>query len=206
MIINFQFCNLQTFSNGQHPSDPNAVVMDDSDWSCCMDALTEGNRPVAVRMASDGGRRLLEFLHSRYIFIKAAGGVVQSPDGRLLLMTRNGRADLPKGKVEAGESLQQAALRETEEETGLSHLTLGSLLLKTYHIYNLYGGWHFKQTSWFAMNATCDEPLVPQMEEGISEVAWVDRDRWHAALRDSYATMRLISKQVLDSDKSNAPC
>lgn len=199
MIINFQFWSLQILNAGQSPLYDDAVVMDDSDWKRCFDTLVEGGRHVAVMTTAGGSRKLLKYLHEHYIFVKAAGGVVHSPEGRLLLMTRNDRADLPKGKVEPKETLLQAALRETEEETGLKHLTAGPLLLKTYHIYNLYGGWHFKQTSWFCMKAQGDELLVPQTEEGITQVEWVDVKTWRASLKDSYATMRLMANQIFDT-------
>ena len=101
----------------------------------------------------------------------------------------------PKGKVEPGETLAAAALRETEEETGLNRLRLGRLWLKTYHIYDLYGGWHFKQTSWFEMWQTESQMLVPQKEEGITSVEWVSSTEWRRRLEGSYATMRVITRK-----------
>ena len=53
--------------------------------------------------------------------IEAAGGVVARADGRVAVVHRPRYDDwtLPKGKLDAGESFEQAALREVEEETGL---------------------------------------------------------------------------------------
>ena len=53
--------------------------------------------------------------------IDAAGGVVARDDGRVAVVHRPRYDDwtLPKGKLDAGESFEQAALREVEEETGL---------------------------------------------------------------------------------------
>jgi 8-oxo-dGTP diphosphatase len=52
--------------------------------------------------------------------VEAAGGVVER-DGLIAVVHRPRYDDwsLPKGKLEAGESFEQAALREVEEETGL---------------------------------------------------------------------------------------
>lgn len=58
----------------------------------------------------------------------AGGVVVRLKEKRILLAfaTQKGRPGLilPKGRVEAGESLEQAAIREVEEETGLHRLKL----------------------------------------------------------------------------------
>lgn len=144
--------------------------------------------------------RLLHRLKGRMRWVRAAGCVVSDPEGNLLLIRRNGRWDLPKGKVEAGETLCQAALRETLEETGIPvHLADPRLApLKTYHIYNLYGGWHLKQTSWFAARCAGVKPLgQAQQEEGITGVVWVSPDEWRRRLRRSYGTMRILSRSRL---------
>ena len=141
-------------------------------------------------------RLVIHLLKRMFIYIKAAGGIVEEPDGKLLLITRNNRYDLPKGKVEPNETLRQAAIREVCEETGLSNVTPGNLILKTYHIYNLYGGWHLKQTSWFKMTTDAPYPIVGQTEEGIESGEWCQHDEWANKLQQSYGTMRTIVKHM----------
>ena len=53
--------------------------------------------------------------------VQAAGGAVLADDGRVVLVHRPRYDDwtLPKGKLDGGESFEDAALREVEEETGL---------------------------------------------------------------------------------------
>ena len=145
---------------------------------------------------------LLRRLKRRMRWVRAAGGIVTAPDGTMLLIQRNGRWDLPKGKVEPGETLLQAALREVEEETGIKTFPLSTFHfpLKTYHIFNLYGGWHLKQTSWFPMTAE-KQTGTPQQEEGITAIEWVDPDEWHRRLSSSYGTLRTLSQQWKRSHK-----
>lgn len=141
---------------------------------------------------------LLRHMKRRMKWVRAAGGIVTAPDGTMLLIQRNGRWDLPKGKVEAGETLLQAALREVQEETGIKTQPLSHSAtqpLKTYHIFNLYGGWHLKQTSWFPMSAE-KQPVTPQQEEGITDVVWVAPDEWYRRLSSSYGTLKTIEKQI----------
>ena len=163
---------------------------------------------------------LLRLLKRRMRWVRAAGGIVTAPDGTMLLIRRNGRWDLPKGKVEPEETLLQAALREVEEETGIKCVSalsrecvsadaqntntitqLRNYAIKTYHIFNLYGGWHLKQTSWFPMTVAVDRvdgtPAgTPQQEEGITAVVWVSPNEWHQRLSSSYGTLRTLEKQI----------
>ncbi len=138
---------------------------------------------------------MLRILKRRMRYVRAAGGIVTAPDGSMLLIQRNGRWDLAKGKVEPGETLLQAALREVEEETGIVPAAAGTIPVKTYHIFNLYGGWHLKQTSWFPMSAE-KQPVVPQQEEGITAGEWVTPNEWHRRLQFSYGTLRTLEKQI----------
>lgn len=144
---------------------------------------------------------LLLRIKNRMRWVRAAGGVVTDAAGNMLLIHRNQRWDLPKGKVETGETLLQAALREVSEECGFAldepratATNSGpSLIAKTYHIFNLYGGWHLKQTSWYNMRVDSIKPSGhPQQEEGITAVEWVSPDQWRRRLSESYGTMRTL--------------
>ena len=104
----------------------------------------------------------------------AAGGVVLVDD-KIVAINRNGIPDLPKGHIERGESPDTAALREVEEETGLSNLQIIKPLTPTWHCYLLDGRWTLKKTSWFLMRSLDNNPSFrPQTEEGISNVFFTD--------------------------------
>lgn len=138
---------------------------------------------------------LLRLLKRRMRWVRAAGCIVEDErTGRYLLIRRNDRWDLPKGKVEQGETLFEAAVRESREETGLDvFASPAQVPLKTYHIYNLYGGWHLKQTSWFKGYCGLSTEGKPQLEEGITKVAWVTPEEWRQRLSHSYGTMKTIA-------------
>ncbi|KPH15233.1 NUDIX hydrolase [Chryseobacterium sp. ERMR1:04] len=105
--------------------------------------------------------------------IEAAGGLVNKENGDMLFIKRLGKWDLPKGKMEKGESREESAVREIEEETGLTDLELLKFINTTYHIYiERNGDKILKCTHWFEMNFFGEDTSKPQIEEGITEVAW----------------------------------
>lgn len=197
ITVNYQYWSMQSISDGETASIADYIETDDSNIRNAFSTMVERESNVVVRCGNGFGRRLLQYVKENYIFVKAAGGIVYDRNGRMLIMTRNERSDLPKGKVEKGETLAEAALRETAEETGIDNVELGRLIVKTYHIYDLYGGWHFKQTSWFEMKGDSGQDLVPQTEEGITDVSWVTPDEWKRRLDNSYATMRILSDKTV---------
>ncbi|MGY6561311.1 MAG: NUDIX hydrolase [Luteibaculaceae bacterium] len=106
--------------------------------------------------------------------IIAAGGLVKNTDSNFLLIERLGFWDLPKGKAEKGETFEETALREVEEECGLTNLAIFSPLGITWHTYKLKDEWILKKSVWFYMFYTGNELLKPQTEEGITQCIWAN--------------------------------
>ena len=104
----------------------------------------------------------------------AEGGIVENASGKILLMKRLGKWDLPKGKLDKGETIEECALREIEEETGAAGLTVKSSFAETYHTYYRNEKWIIKHTHWYIVKCKDDSKLSPQEEEDIEQVAWVD--------------------------------
>ena len=105
------------------------------------------------------------------------------------MIFRNGKWDLPKGKLEQQENLEECAIREVQEECGIHHLEIISKLNDTYHTYDLHGQNVLKQTFWYKMFSNTEEKLKPQIKEGITEVEWVKQDEIKARLKNSYANL-----------------
>ena len=118
-----------------------------------------------------------DFTHM-FKVIEAAGGVVYNKNKEILFIKRLGKWDLPKGTIEKGESLEQAALREVEEETNLSELILEEFINHTFHLYTERNGERvLKTTYWFRMTYLGEKPAKPQIEEGITDVSWKNNEQ-----------------------------
>ena len=115
---------------------------------------------------------------------------------QLLLIKRLGKWDLPKGKIEKGEDTRLAALREVHEECGVNFIGIRNKNCTTFHMYILKGQWVIKVTHWFDMIAWGDSPLVPQLEEDITEVRWVDKSFIEAEDFNTYDTLKDIFKEL----------
>ena len=81
-----------------------------------------------------------------YSLIEAAGGVVYNNDNKYLMIFRNGKWDLPKGQLDQNESIKECAIREVEEECGISGLNILNALQDTYHTYEIKGRKILKRT------------------------------------------------------------
>ena len=176
------------------PTPHNFIETDDNSLEDCFNMLKEGHDVIV--WTSHGIRNLYRHLVSNYIYVKAAGGLVMTDDESMLTIYRDGRWDLPKGMVEPKESTAHAAIREVQEETGIQRIALEHLILKTYHIYDKYGGWHMKQTSWFKMKSSAKEEPCPQLEEGITKAVWLPKNECLNLLDHSFASLRLVSQKL----------
>lgn len=126
---------------------------------------------------------------SKHILIEAAGGVVFNNKKQILMIFRNGNWDLPKGKLEANENIQECAIREVEEECGVFNLRIVSSLQNTYHTYQENGKSILKKTYWFIMTTSFNNKLTPQINEGITKVEWVNKQCIAKKLKKSYANI-----------------
>ena len=122
----------------------------------------------------------------------AGGGKVINDKGEVLFIYRNDKWDLPKGKAEHKETIEETALREVEEETGVSGLSITKPIDITYHIFKRNGKHKIKITYWFEMKTSYKGSLSPQENEGITKVAWLNEEESIKALENSYANIKIL--------------
>lgn len=126
--------------------------------------------------------------------IEAAGGLVFNKRKESLWIYRNERWDLPKGKIEKGESKEVAALREVKEECGVTKLSIVCQIGNTYHIYTFNDKIILKITYWYKMRSEFDEKLTPQLEENITKAEWIPNVKINEILKNTYGNIKLICK------------
>lgn len=142
-----------------------------------------------------------DFTHMMKV-VEAAGGIVHNKKGEILFIHRLSRWDLPKGKIEKGESLENAALREVEEECNISELIIEKFMNSTFHIYREKPDTRvLKTTYWFKMQYVGDKQPAPQTEEGITEVAWKNQEQIVSdVLPTTFKNIQLILNELWESE------
>ncbi len=141
----------------------------------------------------------------KFNLVQAGGGLVNNGEQAWLFMFRRGKWDLPKGKLDAGETREKCAIREVVEETGLRAVHLDSTLLITYHTYDENGKHILKETHWYRMSVPGGYAAVPvpderiarfQADEAITEVIWADKDRIAALTKNTFPSIIDVLKEA----------
>lgn len=127
-----------------------------------------------------------------FTLITAAGGIVENVKGEFLMIFRRGKWDLPKGKAEPGENMQETALREIREETGLHDIRIVGKLTQTYHVYHIGTEKVLKETCWYHLKHEAEETFTPEREEDIEEVRWVTKSDLPVYLANTYPNIPLV--------------
>jgi len=140
-------------------------------------------------------KKLIETFEANYELRLAAGGWVWNKKNELLMIYRDGHWDIPKGHLDKGETLENCAIREVEEETGVSKLEIGSKIGISRHIYEYKGRMVLKVTHWYKMKTTTESKLIPQTEEGIEKVQWVNKSEVEDYLRLSWDSLYEFYKE-----------
>lgn len=154
---------------------------------------------ISLLVRAKKPKKVFKLLKKKYKFIPAAGGLVINHEGKLLLIKRNGKWDLPKGKIEKGEKKRTAAIREVEEECGISSLSIINKIKKTYHTYHAYGKNVFKTTHWYLMQYHGNEKLKPQINENITQAVWKDKNEVKKCLNNMYSSLLEVVDIYLQS-------
>ena len=128
---------------------------------------------------------------------------MQNDDGDILLIFRRGIWDMPKGKLDKGETIEQCAVREVGEETGLQNIELGAFIFTTYHEY--FDKWTkrdlLKETHWYAMRVYGSTTLIPQTEEDIEEIRWVKKQELDHYLSNMHKNIIQVIEKYLSASR-----
>ena len=151
--------------------------------------LLKKNKYKSVRLVGSNEDELLESFLKLLPNVIAGGGKVFNSKGHILFIYRNGKWDLPKGKAEANETIDQTALREVEEETGIRDLSICKPLEITYHIFKRNNKILLKKTYWFEMYSSYEGDFKPQEKEGITKVKWIDPKKLKKVKKNIYANI-----------------
>lgn len=145
-----------------------------------------------VRLIGKKEHKLLKQFLKLLPNVVAGGGKVYNDKGAVLFIYRNGKWDLPKGKTEGNETIEETAIREVSEETGVNGLRITKSLPTTYHIFKRNGRYKIKVTYWFEMKTSFKGKLWPQENEGITKVQWLDKKEIKDAMKNSYANIKQL--------------
>lgn len=179
-------------------SDPNAVIFspgNDAGISTFARMFEVTDSLSKIYIPTLDTDKAYKQLCSEFKEVNAAGGLVRNRRSDCLLISRNGKWDLPKGHQEAGEDIKVTALREVQEETGVRELELGDLICITDHCYLRDGLWHLKHTWWYDMLYTAPVDLIPQREEDISKAAWVAKSSLPPFLKNTYPSILEVFRE-----------
>ncbi len=143
----------------------------------------------AIHLIGSDLDRMLKIFLKFLPNVIAGGGKVLNPSGQILFIFRNGKWDLPKGKAETRETIDQTALREVEEETGIKGLQITKPLEITYHIFKRNNKYQIKKTYWFEMFSDYTGDLKPQLSEGITKVKWIGPNKLKKVKKNIYANI-----------------
>ena len=138
-----------------------------------------------------GENAVASALKETFKMAPAAGGVVIT-NGKIASITRHDIPDLPKGHIEKGESSEQAALREVEEETGIGKLHIIKELPSTWHCYLEHEEWRLKHTYWYLMESEEAVQPKPQTEEGITEIKLIGNEEIEDFLKNTFRSISEI--------------
>lgn len=163
-----------------------------------LDMFEKGGRIKLCVLHFPDYERLLADFKSVYRVVSAGGGLVLNERNEILFIHRRGSWDLPKGKLDKGETNQEAAIREVEEETGVKGLKIIRKMIVTRHTYKDKKRQRcIKKSHWYLMSCP-DQKLTPQAEEGIKNAKWMTIEEFNRKERKVYRSIRDVLQSYID--------
>lgn len=140
---------------------------------------------------------LNKLLEKKFRIVEAGGGLVVNEKEEILFIFRKGRWDLPKGKLEKREKIKHGAIREVEEECGITEPKIREDLITTFHKFRNKGSDCIKKTYWYIMDYDKNEELIPQKEEGITKVKWIHPDKLEKVFKNTFPSIKDVLEAYL---------
>lgn len=157
------------------------------------------DKKKAVLIVGKNKEQLQAYFFKQFTNIEAAGGIVQNENKDLLFIYRRNKWDLPKGKMEIGETAEVCAEREIEEETGVKKLLLKHKIGETYHIYEERGKTILKISHWFYFITSGNQKVIPQTAEDITEVKWIQTRNIKEPMANTHQNIKDILTVFFDT-------
>jgi len=173
---------------------PDAVFIDEISSPAIKSLLHEIAKPefhVGILLDKDFDKLKKSFF-KHFRIITAAGGLVINSNEEILMIFRRGKWDLPKGKLDAGETLEECAVREVKEETGLQNIKQGKKITVTYHTYDEFGKHILKESHWYKMKCIGEQNPTPQIEEDITDIKWIGLSDLKKYTSNTYCTIKEV--------------
>lgn len=180
-------------------TEPNTLLLEmATDDQIKLAALDLHNDSIgAVIILTEIHEKTFGIFSEDFVMIDAGGGLVKNENEEYLFIHRRGKWDLPKGKLDTGETIEQCAVREVQEETGLQQVSVTGPIQNTYHVYEEKEKLILKKSYWYAMETSGSQALTPQAEEDISEVVWLKKEDWNKVLDNTYPSVKDVLSSII---------
>lgn len=155
-----------------------------------IDTMDNNKNIKSLVLITEDVEKTYDLIRKQFKEVNAAGGLVRNSDNKVLLIFRNGKWDLSKGKQEKGEDIKLTAQREVSEECGITAPEAGDIVCITEHTYHRDGSFILKHTYWYKMDYRLSEKLIPQTEEGIEKIIWADPEDLHKYMDNTYPSIK----------------
>ena len=164
------------------------------EWVQLVDA---DNRPIGGTLRSEMRSKALRYRAS-YIFIFNCKGELFVQQRAHSKDKYPGWFDLAAGGVlREGEDYLSNAVREVEEETGITDLNITGEAFTTFHTYEAGGVVHLKTTFWYPMSHQGNlTPGTPQSVEGITDVTWLKPPFNEGVLSRTFGSIQTVLDEL----------
>lgn len=142
-------------------------------------------------LKSKNPKKSFKRLFADYKKIEAAGGIVKRGE-KFLVIKRKRLWDIPKGRIDKGETAEVACVREIMEECGIDGHQITQPLTETYHTMKWNGRPAIKRTYWYMLTYDGPKKTSPETKEGITKAKWMTEEEMLGIRKKTYGSINAV--------------